>query len=274
MTSVATVTRARGWWTNSRLSNASLFPSPLTDKNPRGPTPTGILYSSFRIWNLLLRKNRKFTDIYTYYFKSPVWLVNFQLSPHTTLESGIFIKNHGIWNLALKFSWCWTPRKNQESTLHYFHDTDDPMIIYGHSGKLCHMLSVTLTIQQPPLVDFGYHREFSCHTRTFKASGSFLLFIRKKWQFNKTSRQCGASLTLVTQYLVYYICNETDPTAGQLVDWYDQNCHKFNLREPNFNGACPRPPIFSMHFTQCYCLGLKIYPLLLYAVGLQILKQE
>ena len=180
MTSVAIVTCARGWWTNSRLSNASLFPSQLTDKNPRGPTPTGILYSSFRIWNLLLRKNRKFTDIYTYYFKTPVWLVNFQLSPHTTLETGIFIKNHGIWNLVLKFSWCQTPRKNQESTLHYFHDTDDPMIIYGHSGKLCHMLSVTLTIQQPYIVDFRYHREFSCHTRTFKASGSFFVVYSRK----------------------------------------------------------------------------------------------
>ena len=35
----------------------------------KGPTPTGILYSSLRIWNLALRKNRKLVDIYAYHLE-------------------------------------------------------------------------------------------------------------------------------------------------------------------------------------------------------------
>ena len=64
----------------------------------------------------------------------------------------------------------WPLRKTLSHALHY---TDDPMTIYGHSGKLCQMFSVTLMIQRPYIVDFGYHRAFLCHTRTCKASGWF-----------------------------------------------------------------------------------------------------
>ena len=74
---------------------------------------------------------------------------------------------------------CRTPR---------FRDTDNPTTIYGHSGKLCHMLSVTLTIQRPYIVDFGYHREFSCHTRTCKASGSFFVVYSRKMTIQRNSR--------------------------------------------------------------------------------------
>ena len=63
----------------------------------KGPTPTRILYSFLIIWNLVLWKNRKFMDIYTYYFKTPARLVNFGISTHTILEYWL-----GIWNLCQK----------------------------------------------------------------------------------------------------------------------------------------------------------------------------
>ena len=44
----------------------------------------------------------------------------------------------------------------RKCTLYYFHYTDNPIT---------------------RIVDFGYHREFSCHTRTCKAPCSFLSFI-------------------------------------------------------------------------------------------------
>ena len=68
----------------------------------------------------------------------------------------------------------------EKNSLHAFHDTNDPTTIYGNSGKLHHMLSVTLmaillrmfsmtlTIQRPYMVDLGCHRKLSCHTRTYK----------------------------------------------------------------------------------------------------------
>ena len=66
-------------------------------QGPRGLESCTVTRSYFRIWNLSLRKNREFRDIYAYCFKTPVWLVNFQLSLHTIpwilgLESGIFVK--------------------------------------------------------------------------------------------------------------------------------------------------------------------------------------
>ena len=56
----------------------------------------------------------------------------------------------------------------RKTLLHTFCNTDDLMTIYGYSGKLCHMLSVTLMIQWPYMVDFRYYRKLSCSTRTCK----------------------------------------------------------------------------------------------------------
>ena len=37
----------------------------------------------------------------------------------------------------------------QKTLSHCFRDTDHPTTIYGNSGKLCHIVFVTLTIQRP-----------------------------------------------------------------------------------------------------------------------------
>ena len=37
--------------------------------------------------------------------------------------------------------------------IYSFHGNDDAMTTYGNLGKLCHMLSVTLMIQQAYMVD-------------------------------------------------------------------------------------------------------------------------
>ena len=62
---------------------------------PKGSDTNWNLVQFFRIWNLSLQ------EIYGYLcilFQNPaVWLVNFQLSPHTMLESWL-----GIWNLCQK----------------------------------------------------------------------------------------------------------------------------------------------------------------------------
>ena len=58
---------------------------------------------------------------------------------------------------------------------HAFRDTDDPTTIYGTSAKLRRMLSVTLTIQRPYMVDLGYYRKLSCHTKTCKVLCSFFI---------------------------------------------------------------------------------------------------
>ena len=89
-------------------------------------------------------------------------------------------KTHVADELILPSAMLFYPTRNSmtkimKSTLHYFHDTDNPMTAYGHSGKLCHMLSVTLMIQQPYIVGFGYCKEFLCHTRICKASGLFFV---------------------------------------------------------------------------------------------------
>ena len=56
------------------------------------------------------------------------------------------------------------------------------MTIYGHSGKPRHMLSVTLTIQQPYMADLGYYRKL-CHTRTCKVLCWFFTVYTRKMTF-------------------------------------------------------------------------------------------
>ena len=48
---------------------------------------------------------------------------------------------------------------NSGTLSHFLHDTDDPTNIYGTSGKLCHILSVTMMIKRTNMVDPGYYRE-------------------------------------------------------------------------------------------------------------------
>ena len=68
------------------------------------------------------------------------------------------------------------PSSNLEKLLsHVFRDTDDPTTIHGTPGKLRHMLFVTLMIQQPYMVDLGYYRKLSCHTKTCKVSCLFFI---------------------------------------------------------------------------------------------------
>ena len=86
--------------------------------------------------------------------------------------------------------------KNQESTLHYFQDTDQPMTIYGYSVKPCYMLSMTMTIQQPYIIDFVYHRELSHYTRTCKASGSFFVVDLRKMTIQRNVSLVWGSIRL------------------------------------------------------------------------------
>ena len=74
---------------------------------------------------------------------------------------------------------------------HCFHDTDDPTNIYGNLGKLCQILSATLTIQRTYMVDLGYYRELSCYARTYMICFRVLSHILVKWRSNKTIASVG-----------------------------------------------------------------------------------
>ena len=55
-----------------------------------------------------------------------------------------------------------------KSMLHYFRETDSLMTTNGNSGKLCHMLSVTLTIQRPYMAYSGKLRNMLSMTLTIQ----------------------------------------------------------------------------------------------------------
>ena len=63
--------------------------------------------------------------------------------------------------------------------------------IYGDSGKFCHTFSVTLIIQRPYMVDFGYYRELSSHTRTCMAWCSFFIVNACKMMIQRNSCYFG-----------------------------------------------------------------------------------
>ena len=117
-----------------------------------------------------------------------------------------------------KFTFPWHWRSNTiygdsgKLSSHIFRDTDDPTTIYDHSGKLCRMLSMTLTIQQPYMAiqeNFAtccpWHWwsnnhiywisdtiENFCGTQELvRFDNRFLSFILVKWRSNKRPASVG-----------------------------------------------------------------------------------
>ena len=102
--------------------------------------------------------------------------------------------------------WHWRSNDHiwhfRKTLSHSFLNTDDPKTIFGTSGKLCRMLFVILTIQQPYMVDLGYCRKLLRHTKTCKVLCSFLSFKLVKWRSNETLASVG-----LTQACTNYLRN-------------------------------------------------------------------
>ena len=129
--------------------------------------------------------------------------------------------------------WHWQSNDHiwwfRKTSSHCFHDTNDPTTIYGDSGKLCHIVFVTLTIQRPYMATqenfvalFSWYWRSNDHiwwiwdtTGNFRVTQElvrydirFLSFILVKWRSNESL----ASVGLAQAHPNYYSNDDIHPS--------------------------------------------------------------
>ena len=116
---------------------------------------------------------------------------------------------------------------------------------------------MTLMIQQPYIVDFRYLREFSCHIRTCKASGSFIVVYSCKMTIQQNFLLVWGSLRLApTSSIGYYLYLFMQQNSSWVVTSIHPQIKTFSTNSTRFN------PYFGRHNYRQYKVGINFVVLL------------